>query len=239
MGPVKRFHGIEWHTVAGVVAAVLALVLHLLHVVDQEVVFAVVLVLLALILLGGLRAEGRGERLEDRIAHLEDETVQLRSLLPASDTILIGPQQLRAESQRFARAARGEMVWFNVCLLMFVPQDLFDALLRPAVENVDVSRIRFVLDERERTRWETEVRPKIDGCAGAPKVAEPTWTQLEENVSFILAEQAHGGIEGHLSFWGEPFMSRSAGRDIPRYIFRVLEGSELIARLSELERSYR
>lgn len=236
---MKRFRGIEWHAVAGVMAAVLALVLHLLHVVDEEVVFAVVLVLLALILLGGLRAEGRDERLQERIAHLEDEVVQLRSLLPASDTILIGPQQLRAESQRFARAARGEMVWFNVCLLMFVPQELFDVLLRPAVENEGVTRIRFVLDEGERSRWQSQVRPKIDTCAGAGKVVEPTWTRLEENVSFILADQAHGGIEGHLSFWGEPFMSRSAERDIPRYIFRVLEGSELITRLTELARSYR
>jgi hypothetical protein len=27
------------------------------------------------------------------------------------------------------------MVWFNVCLLMFIPQVLFDDLLRPAIEN--------------------------------------------------------------------------------------------------------
>jgi hypothetical protein len=111
--------------------------------------------------------------------------------------------------------------------------------LRPAVENPSVTRIRFVLDERERERWRDVVYPKVAACDGARKVVEPTWTTLEENVSFILAEQELGGIEAHLSFWGEPFMSRTAGRDIPRYIFRVLGGSELIARLAELERSYR
>lgn len=44
------------------------------------------------------------------------------------------------------------MIWFNVCLLMFVPQDLFDSLLRPAIENPYVTSIRFILDERERIR---------------------------------------------------------------------------------------
>jgi hypothetical protein len=230
---------VEWETVAGIVAAVVALVLHLLHVVDQEVLITVILVLLALLLLGSLRGEGRGDRLEEQLGHLRADTVELRSILARPDTVLVGPQQLRAESRRFARTAHGEMVWFNVCLLMFIPQVLFDDLLRPAIENPAVTRIRFVLDERERDRWRDAVHPKVAGCEGAEKVIEPTWTRLDENVSFILAAQEHGGMEAHLSFWGEPFMSRSAGRDIPRYIFRVLEGSELISRLSELERSYR
>jgi hypothetical protein len=236
---VNRLRRVEWEAVAGIVAAVTALVLHLLHIVDQEILLTVILVLLALLLLSGLRSEGHVQGIEERIGHLETGTVELRSLLAHPDTVLVGPQQLRAESHRFAKTSRGEMVWFNVCLLMFVPQELFDDLLRPAIENLAVSKIRFVLDMRERDRWRDAVHPKVLACDGAQKVAEPTWTRLEENVSFILAEQEHGGTEAHLSFWGEPFMSRSPGRDIPRYIFRVLEGSELIARLSELERSYR
>ncbi len=34
-------------------------------------------------------------------------------------------------------------------------------------------------------------------------------------------------------------MSKSAGRDIPRYVFHVQEQSELLIRLKELERNYR
>jgi len=47
------------------------------------------------------------------------------------------------------------------------------------------------------------------------------------------------GLEAHLSFWGEPFMSRATGRDMPRYIFHVQRHSELIGRLVEIQRLYR
>jgi len=46
-------------------------------------------------------------------------------------------------------------------------------------------------------------------------------------------------LTAHLSFWGEPFMARTAGVDVPRYIFHVQAHSELIGRLVELERRYR
>ncbi|MFO0969607.1 MAG: hypothetical protein U0793_28950 [Gemmataceae bacterium] len=42
-----------------------------------------------------------------------------------------------------------------------------------------------------------------------------------------------------LSFWGEPFMARAPGKDVPRYVFHVQGHSELVTRLSELERGYR
>jgi hypothetical protein len=59
-------------------------------------------------------------------------------------------------------------------------------------------------------------------------------------VSFVLADRdADGHAEAQLSFWGEPFMARTTGRDVPRYIFHVLAHSELVPRLVELARSYR
>lgn len=64
--------------------------------------------------------------------------------------------------------------------------------------------------------------------------------ELKETVSFILTETEPDGVmEAHVSFWGEPFMSRVTGREIPRYIFHVQGHSELIGRLVELERHYR
>jgi hypothetical protein len=50
---------------------------------------------------------------------------------------------------------------------------------------------------------------------------------------------ADGRAEAQVSFWGEPFMARTTGRDIPRYIFHVRAGSELVPRLVELARTYR
>lgn len=237
---MKRLRSLDWDAVAGVVAAVIALVLHLLHVVDAEVLLAITLVILALILVRDLRREERDERTAEAVVRTEAAVHGLQLALAPPDAVLIGPSRLRTESERFARAAQGEMIWFNVCLLMFAPQELFDVLLRPALENPRVSAIQFVLDHRERARWESLVLPKADTTRGREKLREPRWGDLQESISFILAEQAPGGaLEAQLSFWGEPFMSRSPGGDVPRYIFHVQGHSELIGRLVELHRGYR
>jgi hypothetical protein len=237
---MTRLRRLDWDAVAGVVAAVVALVLHLLHVADEGVLLAITLVILALILIRDLRQEDRDERTAEAVQRTEAALSNLRTLLSPPDTVLIGPNRLRIESERFARNAGGDMVWFNVCLLMFAPQALFDVLLRPAIENPRVTSIQFVLDHGERERWLTVVQPKVAACAGREKVQEPRWVALRESVSFILAEQEPDGRPAaHLSFWGEPFMSRTTGQDIPRYIFHVQPQSELISRLVELQRNYR
>jgi hypothetical protein len=231
---VNRLREFDWEAGAGIVAAVTALVLHLLHVADEGVLLAVVLVLLALILLRDLRRESREERQAALLQSTADAVPQLRSLLATPDVLLIGPHGLRDASERFARGARGEMIWYNVCLLMFVPQDLYDALLRPAVENPGVTSIQFILDRREEQRWREAVLPKLNATRGQERVREPRWTALPETVSFILAESSDGEKEAHLSFWGEPFMARTPGGDLPRYVFHVQPGSELISRLEDL-----
>jgi hypothetical protein len=73
---------------------------------------------------------------------------------------------------------------------------------------------------------------------GATKLRSPRYVHLEENISFILAENAAGAAEAHVSFWGEPFMARQPGHDIPRYVLYVRSSSPLIGGLEELERSY-
>lgn len=237
---LRRLRTLDWEAMAGVSAAVLALVLHLLHVVDQSVLLTITLVILALILIRDLRREGREEHALELAERTDAAVLKLQSALTPPDTILIGPSRLHAESEQFAQRARGDMTWFNVCLLMFVPQSLFDVLLRPAVENPRVTGIQFILDASEKERWLTDIVPKLRACRGAEKVREPRWCELKESVSFILAEiEPEGAVEAHLSFWGEPFMSRSTGRQIPRYIFHVQGHSELIGRLVELARYYR
>jgi hypothetical protein len=222
------------------VAAAAALILHLLHVVQPDVLLTITLVLVALLLLRQLRHEEREERVEDMAGRTEQMIVKLHDVLKAPEVVLVGPRHLRTASETFARQARGDMVWFNVCLMMFRPQELFDCLLRPAVENPQVTRIQFVLDEGERANWRDHVVPKLAACRGREKVAEPRWCSLHESVSFVMADrEADGEAEAQLSFWGEPFMARATGRDVPRYIFHVQAHSELVPRLVELARSYR
>jgi hypothetical protein len=230
----------DWDAIAGIVAAAAALVLHLLHIVQSDTLLTLTLVLVALLLLRQLRHEEREERVEDIAGRTEGLIVKLHDVLKAPDVVLIGPRQLRTASEAFARQARGEMMWFNVCLMMFRPQELFDCLLRPAVENPHVTRIEFVLDEAERANWRDHVEPKLAACRGREKVVEPRWCTLHESVSFVLGDRdADGQAEAQLSFWGEPFMARTTGRDVPRYIFHVHAHSELVPRLVELARTYR
>jgi hypothetical protein len=101
-----------------------------------------------------------------------------------------------------------------------------------------VTRIEFVLDDGERANWRDHVAPKLAACRGREKVVEPRWCTLHESVSFVIGDRAADGqAEAQLSFWGEPFMARTTGRDVPRYIFHVQAHSELVPRLVELART--
>jgi hypothetical protein len=237
---MKRFLRLDWDAVAGIAAAVAALVLHFMHIVEAETILAMVLLLLALLLLRDLRREHEQGRLTEHIERTEAAVVKMQTALHPPDALLIGPSQLRSASAQFGRRALGEMLWFNVCLLMFRPQALFDALLRPAIENPRVTAIQFILNESERDRWYNEVMPKVQGCTTYGKVLPPIWSALQEDVSFIMAEtEPDGKTEVLLSFWGEPFMARSTERNVPRYLFHVQPHSELVTRLNELARTHR
>lgn len=236
--PLGRY---DWDAVAGIVAAGAALVLHLLHIIETDVLLTIALVLLALLLFRDLRRESQDEDMKEESGRALAMLEEIGRDLHPPDVLLLGPRQLRAASEAFARSAHGEMTWFNVCLLMFKPQSLFDSLLAPALTNPLVSSIQFVLDESERERWEQEVLPKATATGFGAKLREPRWVPLKhEAVSFILADTRERGTEAHLSFWGEPFMSRQpGGHDIPRYVFQVRSHSELVPQLIELERRTR
>jgi len=236
---MRQLRRLDWEALAGIAAATIALVLHLLHIAEEDVLLAVILVILALLLLRDLRREDHDESETAQIARINESLAVLRSTLVPPDIVLIGPRQLRAESERFSREARGEMLWFNVCLSMFEPHDLFNVLLLPALENEHVTAVRFVLKPDEQQRWRNAVLPKAGRARGAEKLREPHWVPLEENISFILADNLEGETEARVSFWGEPFMARSRGQDIPRYVLHIRANSPLIAGLEDLERSYR
>ena len=116
----------DWDAIAGIVAAAAALILHLLHIVQSDVLLTLTLVLVALLLLRQLRHEEREERVEDIAGRTEQMIVKLHDVLKAPEVVLVGPRHLRTASEAFARQARGDMIWFNVCLMMFRPQELFE-----------------------------------------------------------------------------------------------------------------
>ena len=65
----------------------------------------------------------------------------------------------------------------------------------------------------------------------------PRGCRSSTTVSHILANsQLSGGTEALLGFWGEPFMARSTGRDVPRVISHVHSNAEILPHLVELQR---
>jgi len=237
---VKRLLRFDWDIIAGIAAAVIAVILHLLHVVDVDVLFTLVLVLLALLLFRDLRRESQDDHVAETLTQLKSTVQDVRLSLEPPEAILVGPRHLRAESQRFVESARGDMIWFNVCFLMFRTQEVFDLLLRPAIENPQVTSIQFVSDRSEQNLWDQYMAPRISECRGSEKVAPPCWRDLPQTVSFILGDSdATGKPEALLSFWGDPFMSKSTGKQVPRYIFRIQSHSDLVAQFIELERHHR
>jgi hypothetical protein len=233
-----KLRSLDWEALAAIAAAVLALVLHLLHLAETDVFLAVIMVILALMILRDLRRERRDEQESEALADLRSMAGRIESALTPPEVVLIGPRRLRPESERFAREAQGEMIWFNVCLSMFDPQELFDTLLKPAIENPRVTAIQFVLSPDEQERWTASVLPKAARLETAAKLREPRWVAMEENISFIIADNAAGAPEAHVSFWGEPFMARQQSMNIPRFVLHVQAHSQLMQRLIELERSF-
>lgn len=229
----------EWDTIAGIIAAVVAIVLNALNLISGNVLSALAVLLIALLFIREVRRDAVSEEMRASLERIEERLGTLHETL-RPDTRLIGPQHLRDESEAFARRSRGEMVWFNVCLTMFRPQSLFDAMLRPAIENPAVTAIQFSVDATQQELWQTEVVPKIARCVGREKVREPRWIAVKENsVSFVISGVDSDDADALLSFWGEPFMASAIGPGVPRYIFYVFRHSELIPRLRELERSHR
>jgi hypothetical protein len=231
---------LEWDAIAGIIAATLAIVLHLLHLISIEVLITISVVLLALLFLRILRAEQVTERIQTDLHTISGTLAALQSQFKPEDTVLVGPASIASESMHFSQKARGEMVWFHVCLSMFRPQRLFDLLLKPAIVNPNVHAVQFIVDPGQRELWDREVVPKVRACSDSHKVREPVWIPIDESVSIILSDYGtQGATTALLSFWGEPFMARSSGRDVPRYIFIVHAHSELIPRLVDITRDYR
>lgn len=228
----------EWDAIAGILAAVIALILHLLHIVDEHVILPIILALIALLLINFMRHTRNNEITAEQVQHALQAIHNVQSTLKTPDVVLVGPRHLRSANEQFIRQMSGDTLWYNLCMSMYKPQPLFDALLRPAVENPMVKSIQFVLDESQRVLWQQEIQPKIAACKGCEKVRAPRWRNLSKTVSFILADnQANGDTEALLSFWGEPFMAQTTAHDVPRFIFHVQKNSELLPHLIELERN--
>ncbi|MCK5601069.1 hypothetical protein KAR91_04315 [Candidatus Pacearchaeota archaeon] len=236
----KRLLKQDWEIVAVLLAALTALILHFLHITELGLLMAIAIVLLAMFLIRDIKRESQAGHFALVEGRIENSLIDIKSSLTPPDVTLIGPSQLQTASTQFAKRGQGEVICFNICLRMYQSQYPFDIMLRPYIENPDITSIQFVLDPKEKERWNTNILSKVSVYAGRKKIKEPIWCNLEENISFILAEtDTAGKAEALISFWGEPFMARSSKANVPRYVLYVRESSELINSLKEHERMCR
>jgi len=228
---------IEWDVIAGAIAAVIAMLCHLLGIASEEVVRGVMLLLLALLLVRDLRQEARTHKLTDAVQTLARKVADIEAAVGPRDVAVIGPKQLRQEFTRFANEIHGDVTWYHVCSRMFRRQELFDATLGQLLDNDDVRSIQLLLDEREREAWEAIIQPKLERHAGAAKVRAPLWGALTGGVSFILGETRHGGTpEALVGILEEPFAARTTTASLPRYVLRIQDDSDLLNHFVDLAR---
>ena len=237
---LKQFFKYDWDAVAGVTAAFVAILMHFLHIVETEVLLTIAVVLIALLFLRDLRRENMNERHNLEVQQIRADVKDILARVSLSDVHLIGPQHIHQTMEDFCRRARNEMIWFHVCPLMFKQQAAFDAMLKPVIDNAQVTSIQFVLDHKDQEQWDSVVLPKIRQCPTCSKVKETHWTTISGGVSAIVADvDRDGSKECLLSFWGEPFMARSPRHDVPRYVFHVHSHSELVGRIIDVVRQHK
>lgn len=235
MKPILKY---DWDAIAGIIAAMAAIIMHMLHLVEAEVLLMISVVLIALLFFRDLRRERMAERISESLHQTELSVKEILAQMNAPDSVLVGPLSIRQTMEDFSRRARNDMLWFHVCPVMFKRQVLFDALLKPAIDNPYVKSIQFVLDSSDRDLWEKEVEPKIKHCKEQQKVRETIWTSISGGVSAIISDiDKDGKTECLLSFWGEPFMARTPSHNVPRYVFHIQSHSELVGRMVEVVRS--
>lgn len=234
--PLRYLLRIDWDVVAGIIAAVVAMLLSFMGLVSETVGRGIILLLCALLLVRDLRGEAREHRMFDKLDVIKRHAAALTAA-KQTDTQLIGPKRMRQEFADFATTVYGEVRWFNTCCRMFRRQEVFDATLRPFLENRNVTAVHLLCRPDERQFWVTDVLPKLKKCDCGDKVRPPLWGPISTNVSFVLGDvDGDGKDEAMLTIIEEPFASSNQGPAVPRFLFRVFSHCDLIASLEDMSR---
>ncbi len=234
--PLRYLLRIDWDVVAGIIAALVAMLLSFMGLVSETVGRGIILLLSALLLLRDLRGEARQHRMFDKLDTIIRHVSHLTAATQA-DVHLVGPKAMRKELTAFATTVYGDVLWFNACCRMFRRQEVFDATLQPFLENPHVRSVQLLCRQEERPYWFTDLVPKLRKSIHGGKVRPPLWGPIHTDVSFMLGDvDGDGRNEAIMSIMAEPFATPNMGTTVPRYLIRVFSHCELMAPLEELVR---
>ena len=234
--PLRYLLRIDWDVIAGIIAALVAMLLSFMGLVSETVGRGIILLLCALLLVRDLRGEAREHRMFDKLDVIKRHVATLAATTQA-DIHLVGPKKMRQEFADFATTVYGDVRWFNACCRMFRRQEVFDATLRPFLENPNVTAIHLMCRPEERQFWETDLLPKLKKCDQGHKVRPPLWGSIRTTVSFVLGDvDGDGKDEAVISIIEEPFAAANKGPAVPRFLIRVYSHCDLITPLEDMSR---
>ena len=119
---LKKFLSFEWEAIAGILAAVAAIILHLLHVVDEQAILPIVLALLGLLFINFMRHTRNNEITAEQVERTAGLVGDIQDALRPPDVVLVGPRKLRSANEAYIRNMSGESIWYKDCLSMYKPQ---------------------------------------------------------------------------------------------------------------------
>lgn len=234
--PLRYLLRIDWDVIAGIIAALVAMLLSFMGLVSETVGRGIILLLCAILLIRDLRGEAREHRIFDKLDVIKRHATALAAARQA-DIHLVGPKRLRQEFADFATTVSGDVRWFNACCRMFRRQEIFDATLRPFLENPNVATIQLLCRPEERQSWQTDLLPKLRKSDHGAKVRPPLWGEIDTHASFVLGDvDGDGRDEAVVAIIEQPFATAAHGPPVPNFLLRVFGGCELIAPLEDLVR---
>lgn len=234
--PLRHLLRIDWDVIAGIIAAITAMLLSFMGLVSETVGRGIILLLCALLLIRDLRGEAREHRMFDKLDIIKRHIANL-IVARQTDVHLIGAKKMRHEVAEFATTVYGEVRWFNACCRMFRRQEVFDATLRPFLDNPNVTAITMLCRPEERQCWLTDLLPKLQKADHGDKLKAPLWGPIRTHVSFILGDiDGDGRDEALLSIAEEPFSTVNQGPSVPRFLLRVFSHCDLMVPLEEMAR---
>ena len=233
----RRLLRIDWDVIAGIIAAITAMILRFMGVISEHVVRGIILLLSALLLTRDLRGEAREYRMFDKLDLIKRYVFDISGAVKPPDVQLIGPKKMRHAYTAFVTSLYGDVRWVNFCCRMFHRQEVFDATLRPLLDNPNVTSVMPICRPEDRPYWNADVLPKLRKCDNGRKLREPCWRNVQRHVSLLIGDiDGDGRNEALVSILEEPFAAASHGTSVPRYLLRVFSACDLLSQIEEAAR---